>query len=175
MAKALSQDANETEFNLEPQHLSSLFAVLKKPSLTILAKAITDIPALKEEIVNLLSSEISSVSKSLGARKHNPSVLMAKDFESLKTSNIEDMVAEFKAKFPSLFNQILALMIPEDKKKSPEHYQRVLPRIAMVYSVMLFTRNNELSLFQRQLTMAMKSSIVDQKVRMLDKLSLDWF
>lgn len=122
MAKSLSQDANEIEFKLEPHHLSSLFAALKMPSLNILAKAITNIPALKEEIVNLLSSEISSVSKSLGARKHNRSVLMVKDFESLKKSNIEDMIAEFKANFPSLFNQILALMIPDEKKKSPVHY-----------------------------------------------------
>ena len=129
-----------------------------------MASVLLDVPAMRTAVLKRLAGDIETSYQSVKGRKFNQSLLAQKEFKDLKSMGFGAIVAEFSNKFPALFNLIHSLMVPESKKADPVHEEKAMPRMAMVYSLMLFTRNQELSLVQHVMSMCLRNNLCDQKV-----------
>ncbi|CAG2238691.1 unnamed protein product [Mytilus edulis] len=96
----------------------------------------------------------------LNKKKGFVSVLMEKDFKALETVKFEDVLIEFQEKFPELLDMIVAIMLPKDETS----IANVVPRLAMIYGIIMQTRHHELSRMQRVVSMCLADNICDQSV-----------
>ncbi|WAR28244.1 hypothetical protein MAR_013948 [Mya arenaria] len=92
------------------------------------------------------------------------SVLMKKDFDSLKTIEMKDIIEEFDENFPELLQLILSIMLPKSKRNNEKALANILPRWGLVYSVIIQARIPQLSRLQRAVAMCLADNICDQKV-----------
>ncbi len=95
----------------------------------------------------------------MNGRVYNKFELMKKDFEDLRTIDLTSIVSEFKNQFPALFRQVTGLM---NCTITDEAYQQAVPRISMVYSIIMFTRNPEMSRLQRVMSCSMVDCLCQQ-------------
>ncbi|XP_071109877.1 uncharacterized protein [Haliotis cracherodii] len=164
LAEFLSNPSRNDPARVSLTHLVKLKLLLNTRNPRIIARYFMNTPSLKDACIDLLADSVQGTPLLMTGRKYNASVLMKKDFESLKSFVIEDIVDEFRLKFPELFLMFQRVMLPKSKQNSAENQQDILPRLAMIYSVMLFTRNPELSRFQRVIASCLLDNICDQKV-----------
>ena len=122
-------------------------------------------PVVKEAVLKEWETAVSHTADHMNGRKIDPSYLMLKSFHDLKKTAFEPMVEEFQEKFPELFRLVFATMVPPSLRSNADHIQRIMPRLAMVYSVMMFTRNHELSRLQRVMAMCFNDQMANQKVK----------
>ncbi len=147
-------------------HSVRLKAMVHRRNVKEISLAFMSIPSLRNCCVDILAEDSIRTAKTMNGRKYNQSELMKKDFEALRTIDFTDIVSEFKNKFPDLFKQVTSLMNCVD---TAELYQQAMPRLTMVYSIIMFTRNNELSRVQRTMSACMCDCLCEQK--MYDRLN----
>jgi hypothetical protein len=92
------------------------------------------------------------------------STLMKKTPAELKTLDIDEIVGEMLEFFPEMTLTLVSIMIPEDRRDKFT-ISAIVPRLAMIYSILLFTRNKELSRTQRVLSLCLFDRLCDKKVR----------
>ena len=119
---------------------------------------------IRKRIVNMHVTESHKIISSLGKRKYEQSVLMQKSFDSLKKFNLFNVIDEFKTQFPDLMAQILAIMMKQENNVLYTEMEKVIPRLATIYGIMMQTRNKELSLIQRVNSLLLFDNICDRKV-----------
>ena len=82
----------------------------------------------------------------------------------LKKFNLFNVIDEFKTQFPDLMAQILAIMMKQENNVLYTEMEKVIPRLATIYGIMMQTRNKELSLIQRVNSLLLFDNICDRKV-----------
>ncbi|CAC5360273.1 unnamed protein product [Mytilus coruscus] len=98
-------------------------------------------------VVNLVKHEKATAASMGHTKKGFVSVLMQKDLKKMEKFNWNEIVNEFLHKFPTVFKLIIGIMLPES-----ENYKQLiscLPRIGLLYSLILQARHPGLSLIQR--------------------------
>ncbi len=161
LARKLSTVPSHIQGTLSLVHAVRLKAAVmsRDPEKTCLA--VMSIPALRNGCVEILAKDNNRMAVTMNGRKHNKSELMKKDFESLRTVDFDNIVSEFKCKFPELFQQVTRLMNCTENEVA---YQKAIPRLTMVYSIIMFTRNQELSKVQRLMSVCYNESLCEQSV-----------
>ena len=138
--------------------------VKAQTSASHVAKVALSVLPVRDAIVNVLTDELAIKPDSMQNVKHGKvSVLMRKDFNDMTHTSMCDVVEEFIAEFPELFRLVLSIMHGQ-KDLTSETLRTLIPRLGMIYSIMMQTRIPSLSRLQRVLTMALADQICNQKV-----------
>ena len=128
-----------------------------------IANTILRVPALRSALIDKLSDEAGKVpNKMRNTKKGEISVLMQKTVKSLEKCQLMHVVGEFHAKFPELFQIVLKMM--SKSELNPDTMRPLIPRLAMVYGIVMQTRYSSLSLVQRVITTSLMDQICNQKV-----------
>lgn len=67
-------------------------------------------------------------------------------------------------KFPTVFSLILTMFLTPQDMENKDKIEAIIPRIGMVYSMLMQGRNKELSRIQRITSLFLFDNICDQKV-----------
>ena len=130
-----------------------------------ISKTIMSIGSLKSSIHAFIRKETNDNSNLLKNRKLGfVSVLMSKGPEKMSSASWDNIGSEFVTLFPDLANLLLSVMLKPEDRYSFRKIQHILPKLAFMYGLMLQTRNHELSLVQRLLSLVLFDNICDQKV-----------
>ena len=89
---------------------------------------------------------------------------MKKGFEEISTLNLSNIVDEFMKRNPSLFSCVVSAMMSTNNLISAVKVQEIIPRIAMVYSIIQQTNFAELSLLQATVSMMLQDAACEQRV-----------
>ena len=89
------------------------------------------------------------------------SILMEKELKNLENFEWHLLAQEFRGKFAHLFDLLVSIMMPKESSKEME---KLLPRIGMMYSILMQTRHPSLSLVQRLVSVLLMDNICDQNV-----------
>lgn len=93
------------------------------------------------------------------------SQLMKKDVHDMKTSSWIHILKEFRSIFPDLFAILMFMLLDKDKISLYTQLQVVIPRISLIYGILMQTRNKSWSRIQRITSLLLLDNICDQKVR----------
>ena len=100
---------------------------------------------------------------------------MKKTFQDLKHLNWKKIMVEMQNMFPDLFVQLLGMMLDDHDISSYTSIQKVIPRLGLVYGILMQGRNMELSIIHRTMSMLLFDHICDQKVfKLKDKKEEIW-
>ena len=89
---------------------------------------------------------------------------MKKDAQDLRTTSWTKIMQEMVTKFPFLLYMIFSVMLPPEHRSMYTKVQKVIPKICLIYGIMMQCRNAELSRVQRIISMLLMDNICDQKV-----------
>jgi len=119
-----------------------------------------------QDLVTLTTMTSESVTRnSMGNRKHGyVSKLMMKGYSELVDFDWMEVVDEAFAKFPQLMQLALGLCLKEQNLDSLDTLRHVVPKLGMVYAILMQEANQELSRVQRLLSLVLYDNICDQKV-----------
>jgi predicted house-cleaning noncanonical NTP pyrophosphatase (MazG superfamily) len=156
LARANSQlDISERVFLLE---------ALNTGCVTVLANAIVDNQLVRNAVMSICLKQLScAVSKLRCKSKEFVSVLSKKNISDLKTFKFDSIVNEIVDKCPLLMEIMVAMSITE-KDLSTNNYQKLFPKWALVYGILMQSNFQELNLMQTIVTAIMEDSLCDQKV-----------
>lgn len=122
--------------------------------------------------VQEMMARLGQMPENLKGRKHGSvSVLMRKGPVEMKEFDVNKIVEEMIKYFPELTALMLRIMVPRDRI-TEQALAETVPRLATIYGILLFSRNTELSLLQRTVTMCLYDHLVDQKVCILDYVAM---
>ena len=128
-----------------------------------IAASVLSVPTVRSAVVQRLTEEISAVTGKMKNRKRGKlSTLMRKDFDAMQNCSLVEVVEEFHIKLPELFRLILGAMVR--KNLDSETLRPLIPRLAMVYSILMQSRCPTLSRIQRVMSMSLADQICNQKV-----------
>ena len=103
---------------------------------------------------------------------NNKSVSYRKSFEDLQSFQWGDIVSEMIEKQPTLANILLAVM--SKKMVTIENLPEILvPKLGLLYSILMQERYRSLSLVQRVLAVVLKDEQTHEKVKMSDISALN--
>ncbi len=98
-------------------------------------------------------------------KKPYTTVLQNTDADALLNFKWDVVLDEFGKKFPFLFNMFSKVMTNDETKDGKEaEFQRVTPRLGMLYCNMIQSRYQECSLGQKMVTCSLIDDIADQKL-----------
>ena len=109
----------------------------------VIATAVAEISVIRQQFIYKLLDEIREQCKKLCTRS-SPSVLRKNGFAGMTEFNWHKLISEMSTNCPLLLDVILAVMNHATTKSIDD----IAPRIGMCYSIMMQTRNHELSLVQ---------------------------
>ena len=129
-----------------------------------ICSAILSIDSVRRQLINKITIENDVITSGMTNRKYDPSVLMKKSHKDLKFFSWVDVVDEFKQNFPDLMCQLLSLMLKRESQSLYTKLEQVMPRLGVIYGILMQGRNQELTLIQRLNTSLLFNSICDVKV-----------
>ena len=139
--------------------------VLSTRNIEKISNAILKIPTMRENIVHQICSEMGERPLKMQNKKHGfISVLHPKDFESMESVNFGEIIREMGDKFPELSSACLSIMLPPHQRASVTAVAEIVPKLCLIYSILLQTRCHELSRLQRVISMCLTDNICDQPV-----------
>ncbi|CAC5386827.1 unnamed protein product [Mytilus coruscus] len=142
-----------------------LMSVIKTKNKREIIKKLLTTEGFKENILCLFMEEMNSMSNLLRNRKlFYVSELMKKKPEDLKSFKWNEIISEFMVKFPTVFSLILTMFLTPEEMENKEKIEGIIPRIGMVYSMLMQGRNKELNRIQRVTSLFLFDDICDQKV-----------
>lgn len=142
-----------------------LMSILKTKNKREVIKHLLTTEGFKDSILCLLMEEINLMSNRLRNRKlFYVSELMKKRPEDLKFFKWNEIICEFMVKFPTVFSLILTMFLTPQDMENKDKIEAIIPRIGMVYSMLMQGRNKELSRIQRITSLFLFDNICDQKV-----------
>ena len=163
--KDLEQNTNATSGLSERIKTSLCMVLLTSENMMEVASKFLEIEDLDKCLRYQRMLKIEKSSRSLGNRKYGYiSQLMKKSPEDLRHFNWIEIVDEFMEKFPTFFGMILSMVLVQDKMHCYTAIEKVLPRIGLVYGILMQSRNMELSRIQRMISLLLFDNIADQKV-----------
>jgi len=139
-----------------------LHCVLYTDAATI-AETILQINSIKMAVKNSILMDIEKSASQKCVRSDN-SYLFQKDYPNLKEFDFHKLVAEIATCQPFLLESLLAVSIPISRVGSIKLIQDLIPRLGLVYSLLMSFRFHELSRLQRVLTVVLLDECVHEKV-----------
>ena len=122
-------------------------------------------PDIRLAIVDDLSVSMGKVPSTMRNKKHGfVSILMKKDPTSLQAADLGLVVQEMKDNFPDLLQILHQIMVPANKWGDDETTANLIPKLALVYGIIMQSRCHELSMIQRMVAMTLADNICDQSV-----------
>ena len=137
-----------------------------------ICSTILSIDSVRRQLINKLTMENDAISSGMTNRKYNTSVLIKKSHKDLKFFNWVDVVDEFKQTFPDILCQLLSLMLKRESQSLYTKLEKAVPRLGLIYGILMQGRHQELSLIQRLNSSLLFNSICDVKVSQNDCRSL---
>jgi replication fork clamp-binding protein CrfC len=110
--------------------------------------------SFKENILHELDQECVKL-----CTKSEPSELRKNCFDDMAAFDWKKLASEMSSRCPFLLDLLLAVM-----KKTKEDLNDILPRLGLCYSILMQTRNRELSLVQRLNTVLMTNGNAKKEV-----------
>ena len=167
LSQELVSQLHKKEATLTKKESSKLKTIANYTRNTeLIAATLLSIPSLRSELLNQLFRTIGERPKLMTNRIHGEiSVLMKKNREHLKNFKIVNIINEMLARFPELVILLLRLMIPDKSMTDHSKIEVVLPKLAMIYSIVMQTRHRDLSAMQRVVSLCLMDNVVDQKVK----------
>ena len=137
-------------------------AVLGTRNPSCIAATLMKIKPMQRALLQEIVKEIRVEEKRMGVRKRGDvSYLMRKDFQAMETFSWTEVVQEGCKRHPLLITLLAqSLLAKDDMAKLEEH----IPRLGMLYGMLMQGRNQELSLVQRVNSMVLYDNLCDQKV-----------
>ena len=130
-----------------------------------LAQASGNMDAFHDCYMRNVAQNVGQRPEQMRNRKHgNVSSLMKKDYHDLATFQIDNIMDEMVAKFPDLFILLIHIMLPPADRIDHGRIAEIMPRLAMIYAIVLQTRLRDLSRMQRVISMCLTDNICNQKV-----------
>ena len=121
---------------------------------------------IRQAVLDDISVQLGKIPSTMRNKKHGfVSILMKKDPTSLQSVNLGHVVQEMNAKFPELLQILLHIMVPENKLEDDAARANLIPKLALIYGILMQSRHHELSLMQRLVAMTLADNICDQAVR----------
>lgn len=155
---AASNSAKNEEHESENMPCSQLIAMDSSSPFVCAKFLMHSCPNIVNEIKQLILSEIDSKADSLCARKRGCSVLYEKDYKTLATFSFESIFDEFSKNFPFVYQVMVVISkINKDKKE-------FIPKMCMVYSILMSSRWHELSSLKRVMTILIIEGGCSKKV-----------
>ena len=163
--KLLQGVLNKTDTVIRKEQCHTLISAIHTRSTEIIASEFCKIPALQENMVRVMSDQLGSrPEQQRGHKAGQTSVLMHKDFIDLKSHSWEDVISEFVRMYPELLQILLKIMLPLEARQSSTKTNEVVPKLAIIYGILLQNRNHELSRVQRLIGCLLADNLVEQKV-----------
>ena len=143
-----------------------LKSVLSKTrNISKIVSAFMSIPHVRQYIVDDLSLEMGNVPETMRNKKRGfVSILMRKETENLQSADLGRIVSEMKTKFPVLLQMLQAMMIPDNKREDDAVRASIIPKLALIYGIVIQSRCHELSFMQRLVAMVLVDNRCDQAV-----------
>ena len=130
-----------------------------------ISQAFMSLPVLKKHIIDDLCLDIGKRPEKMRNKKHGfVSSLMSKNCDALGKLNFNEVVTEIKEYFPELLDILISIMLPKEKRKSALNLGNIIPRLAMIYGIVMQSRYHELSRIQRTVSMCLADNVCDQNV-----------
>ena len=126
---------------------------------------IMEIKPLWQHVIHFAMRRTQQTVKYMGNRKHGfVSYLFHKDYEDLATFDWITVLNEAFTKLPDLMQIALAVCLQQDSLDSVDAVERVIPKLGLLYAVLVQSAKPELSKVQRILSLVLHDNICDQKV-----------
>ena len=112
---------------------------------------IWSVPPLKNALKLLYLKELQEQSKSLCKKKEDPSVLRvgSKCYQQLISFSWAKSLTEWQERAPDVLDTLSAIAVPDNYPSSPQRADAIIPPLCTACSILLNTRNAELSLVQK--------------------------
>lgn len=121
------------------------------------ATIILSVPPLKNALKLLHLKELQEQSKSLCKRKEDPSVLRvgSKCYQQLVSFSWAKSLTEWQERAPDVLDTLSAIAVPDTYLSSPKRADAIIPPLCTACSILLNTRNAELSLVQKMVSVVL--------------------
>lgn len=118
------------------------------------ASVLVSIPPLKNALKLLYLKELQEQSKSFCKKKEDPSILRvgSKCYQELVSFSWAKLLTEWHEKAPDVLDALTAIAVPENSLSRPKRADAIVPPLCMAFSTLLNTRNAELSLVQKMVS-----------------------
>ena len=115
------------------------------------ATMIWSVPPLKNALKLLYLKELQEQSKSLCKKKEDPSVLRvgSKCYQQLISFSWAKSLTEWQERAPDVLDILSAIAVPDNYLSSPQRADAIIRPLCTACSILLNTRNAELSLVQK--------------------------
>ena len=114
--------------------------------------------------MNISYCEIDKNANLLTRRKFAVSILMKKNYSDIINFDWYGVVEEFLKTFPELFYLVLSAMITPYDAKLYSNVENFIPKLGIIYGILMNSKFSELSLIQRLISLLLVDNICDQKV-----------
>jgi hypothetical protein len=165
-------ETNDLVF-LSPEEQSNIARHITLP-VTELVKEMCSIPKIHDALICRFGIKLQEGLSSMRFRKEKStkrkgkeevSCFMKKDFTSLKNLDWKEVMNEMMEKMPVLAKLCLLTSAQKRDVDDIDKLQLLLPKLGMVFAILVQHNNNELSRIQRVITAVLQDSICDQKVK----------
>ena len=115
------------------------------------------IQPLKNALKLLHLKELQEQSKSLCKKKEDSSVLRAgsKCYQQLVSFNWAKLLTEWQERAPDVLDAVTAIAVPENCLSQPKRADTIIPPLCTAFSTLMNTRNAELSLVQKMVSIVL--------------------
>lgn len=154
---------NENSISTSDQQL--LHSICESGSVDQLTSWIINNDTVRKSVVTKMISENNHTISNMRNKKYGfVSYLMKKEVKELKSSRWIDIISEFKCLFPDLCALLMFVLVDSEKIGLYTNLQSLIPRLGLIYGILMQTRNNNLSKVQRITSLLLIDNICDQKV-----------
>lgn len=118
---------------------------------------IWSVPPLKNGLKFFYLKELQEQSKSLCKKKEDPSVLRVgtKCYQQLISFSWAKSLTEWRVRAPDVLDTLSAIAVPENYLSSPKRGDAIIPPLCTACSILLNSRNAELSLLQNMVSVVL--------------------
>jgi hypothetical protein len=152
--------SNALDYSISASHRAELLGTILHGSADDIAKKVMDISPIREAINRILLSDLNSSAVNV---TNNKSVLFKKSFDELNTFQWNDIVDECVSSQPMLADIILTIMTRQTVT-TDNITEDLVPKLGLLYAIMMQERYHKLSLVQRVLAIALKDEQTHEKV-----------
>jgi hypothetical protein len=121
-------------------------------------RALFRIPEVKQGLEEIFCEEIHNYPNTL----KKTTILCKTEMEDLQSCDLEKVANEFVDNFGFLANLMVSFMVPPNKQRNAETLSGIIPIIAVIYGMLMKTRNPNLNLIQKVLSMVLVDSSTEQ-------------
>jgi hypothetical protein len=156
-------DMQCADHSISYQDRADLLDTILHGNASDIANKVMAVKQTREVIENIVKDGIESDAAQV---TNNKSVLFKKTFEDLQSFQWGDVVSEMVDNQPALTNMLLTVM-SRNKVTTDCLPENLVPKVGLIYGVLMQERYHKLSLVQRVLAIVLKDEQTHEKVKFL--------